>query len=88
MNRFFLILSLLLISIASGAAAEPDQEGYRTIVKPFLLKHCNQCHGSEAQEADLAFHQLDSNLVGGKQTETWIRIYDQLNLGESNEITI
>jgi mono/diheme cytochrome c family protein len=82
MNRFFLILSLLLISIASGAAAEPDQEGYRTIVKPFLLKHCNQCHGSETQEANLAFHQLDSKLVGGKQTETWIRIYDQLNLGE------
>ena len=82
MNRIFLALSVLLIATATGVTAEPDREGYTQVVKPFLLKHCSECHGSETQEADLAFHRLDSNLVDGKQAETWIRIYDQLNLGE------
>ncbi|MEC9002020.1 MAG: DUF1588 domain-containing protein [Planctomycetota bacterium] len=86
-NRKHPWMLLLLVSglgseQAITTAAEPDREGYAQVVKPFLLKHCSQCHGSETQEADLAFHQLDSNLADGKQAGTWIRIYDQLNLGE------
>jgi hypothetical protein len=88
-QRFIKHLSVLLLvagflstNASLGAAEGPDVNGFARVVKPFLLKHCSGCHGRDTQEADLAFHQIDGNLVNGKQVKTWSRIYDQLNLGE------
>ena len=83
--RTILILTHLTIvasPVASGADVEPDLEGFRRSVGPFLQKHCVQCHGPEAQEGDLRLDRLNPNLLAGPDIESWNKIRYRLVAGE------
>ena len=49
--------------------------------RPFLKKHCIECHGPEKQEGDYRFDLL-KNDHSDLPTVSWQGILDQLNLGE------
>ena len=74
------ILALLWIALFAVtnvyAANSIDQ------IRPFLNKHCIECHGKEKQENDLRFDTLGADLSDRTTLETWQNILDQVNLGE------
>lgn len=74
--RFVILLSSLL-TFAAFAAESPLSE-----LKPFLKKHCFDCHGAEKQKGDHRFDTLGADLTHIETLETWQNILDQLNLGE------
>lgn len=44
----------------------------------FLASHCIGCHGEDAQEADLRFDSLGSDLSQAETSEVWRRILEQV----------
>lgn len=51
-------------------------------LRPFLEKHCYECHGAEEQKGDYRFDTLDNDLSNVETLEIWQHILDQVNLGE------
>jgi hypothetical protein len=79
-----LLLSLLAPCGVSRSAAThpPDIDGFRKSVAPLLAKYCTDCHGTDEPEAKLSLTDIDPNLLGGPDFETWRIIGDQLRFGE------
>ncbi|MFP6865585.1 MAG: DUF1592 domain-containing protein, partial [Roseibacillus sp.] len=74
--RHLLTLSSLVALQAFGAESALSE------LKPFLKKHCYDCHGPEKQKGDYRFDTLATDLTQVDTLETWQNILDQLNLGE------
>ena len=72
-----LALALALDPLFTALADDP-----LTAVKPFLEKHCFDCHGPDLKKGDYRFDTLSTDLSNVKNLETWQNILDQLNLGE------
>jgi hypothetical protein len=54
---------------------------YRSQIVPFLKKHCNECHGPDAQEGDIAFHGYKSAAEVAADQKTWGRAIQMLRSG-------
>jgi hypothetical protein len=92
MNRFVYAL-LFVVSLASPAfAADPvvadaivsdGAEGFNAVVKPFLTKHCYDCHSDDDDEGeagvDLTAPSVD--LKTAAQTDGWLKALAQLQAG-------
>ncbi len=74
--RHLLTLSSLVALQAFGAESALSE------LKPFLKKHCYDCHGPEKQKGDYRFDTLGTDLTQVDTLETWQNILDQINLGE------
>lgn len=57
--RFILVL-LSLSTLTAEAEDAQTSQGTATpkSFEPFLKKHCDRCHGTETQEADLGLHNM------------------------------
>ena len=75
--RNILIATAALLPLASLRAASPLDE-----IRPFLKKHCYQCHGAEKQENDKRFDSLGAELSKIETLKMWQEVLDQLNRGE------
>ena len=75
--RRFVILLWSLLAFPAFAAESRLSE-----LKPFLKKHCFDCHGAEKQKGDHRFDTLGDDLTHIETLERWQNILDQLNLGE------
>ncbi len=91
MNVRFAIAALICLAAARGLAVElprpgelprADGDGFRRTVAPFFQRYCIDCHGPDTQEAKLALHNIDADLIGGEQLETWRMIGEQLQFGD------
>ena len=51
-------------------------------VKPFLQKHCVDCHGPDSQEGNLRLDDLSSKFEDPGTVGKWIEVMDRMNLGE------
>lgn len=69
----------VVIATTSLLRAEPPPT-FSTLAKPFLQRHCVHCHGDDAQEGGVAFHQLDG--VNADNAELWKRVWEQVALSE------
>ena len=78
MKYFLIILSLTL----TATAFESDSETYKKTVRPFMEKHCFNCHGPKKQKGKLRLDNLSSNLIETEATQKWIEVMDSLSLGE------
>ena len=56
--------------------------GFDKSVKPFLQKHCLQCHGPKKSEGDMRFDQLSPVVSNSDTAETWQEVLDVLNASE------
>ena len=51
-------------------------------IKPFLEKHCIDCHDAEMKEGDLDLESLAFDLKSDKAFKHWEHVYDQVFSGE------
>jgi hypothetical protein len=81
MPRTSLLLGLCLTIIAFTASVRgEDPATFQSMVKPFLTRHCIDCHGADTQEGDVAFHELTG--VDADNAELWKRVWEQVALKE------
>ena len=82
MNRIVFTL-LFVIGFSSSALAidpiAPDGlEGFTKVVKPFLRKHCYDCHGDSDGEAGVDLSAFASTINTADQVGGWLKALDQL----------
>jgi len=58
-------LSLSHCSALAEQASEPDPTFFESKVRPLLVEHCYDCHGSDQQEAELRVDSYAEMLAGG-----------------------
>ncbi len=59
-----------------------SQVGFESDVRPFLTEYCVECHGPNAQEADLRIDTLDPTFDDRYSAEIWSEVLDRLNGGD------
>ena len=73
-------LPLLLIPCLLGTAllcAEPPKE-----LRPFIEKHCVDCHDADEAKGGLDFGKLPSDLNQADALAKWVRVFDRVDQGE------
>ena len=73
-------LPLLLIPCLLGTVqlrAEPPRE-----LRPFIEKHCVDCHDSDNAKGGLDFGKLPSDLNQADALAKWVRVFDRVDSGE------
>ncbi len=76
MKRLGVVLALLAPGLS--AAARQDDPAYRDAVRPFLTRHCQECHSGEKPKGHF---RLD-DLAGSRAEEKWQTVLQQLQSGE------
>lgn len=75
---------LTAAQIAAQAAAEDERRRQAAIdqtLKPWLKKHCFECHGADVQEAGLEVHDLQHPSDFFRDHSRWERVYRMINAG-------
>jgi len=68
------------LSLAETPSTDPPQT-YQSVVAPFFQRYCVDCHGPDAQDAQLSLHDIDPDPARGQHLEQWQAIKEQLKLG-------
>ncbi len=71
------LATLSLLIKAPTQAADPLES-----LRPFLKKHCIECHGPKKQENDFRIDTLDADFTRVETLEAWQDILDQTNAGD------
>jgi mono/diheme cytochrome c family protein len=81
---FAVVAGLSAAALADDTAAFPrDEQGFHAIVEPFLHAHCMECHGPEAQEADLRVDvDLTTDFLALANKARWEEVVNVLNSHE------
>jgi len=75
-------VSALLLAILLGAAGPaPDDRTYTEQVRPFLAKHCLECHGTEKPKGDLRLDLLAPDFAVKAGRDRWLSVLEQLAAG-------
>ena len=79
MRRSFALPRSLLPALLGVTilCAEPPKE-----LKPFLQKHCNDCHDAESNKGGLDLTKLGADLSQPEAMAKWVRIFDRVDQGE------
>ncbi len=83
--RRFLAGATIAIGCAQAAAADrdpPASAGYEKLVRPFLEKHCVDCHDKDMAKGDLQLDSLAADFRDRKAVEVWTHVYDRMHDGE------
>jgi hypothetical protein len=85
MNKIFYILICVTVLSSSALAVDPivatGPEGFNAVVKPFLTKHCYDCHGDDEPEGDLDLSALTLDIKTAVDADGWLKALDQLQAG-------
>jgi hypothetical protein len=63
-------------------AGPPPATGFREVARPFIEKHCVQCHGQQKSLAGFRIDLLTGDFAAAKTAEQWKEVLDRLNAGE------
>ena len=69
------VLALLSAHPLPSVAADPP-------LRPFLEKHCYDCHGEDAQKAGLRLDTLGVGLSEAEKASRWAEVYERVAAGE------
>ena len=67
--------------------AKVNAQPFEKLVKPFLQKHCLECHGMDEPEADVSLSGLTADMTNPATARTWERVHGQLTLSAMPPIT-
>jgi hypothetical protein len=67
---------------AAGAAVQNAPGSFDARIKPFIEKHCFDCHDSDTHKAGLRLDTLPADFHDEKTSATWVRVFDKLVAGE------
>ncbi len=85
MKRFLCPAIIVLGLCSSAKAADPivpdGSIGFEAVVKPFLEKHCYDCHGDADGEGDVDLSALPLELKTPMQTNHWLEVLEQIQAG-------
>ncbi|MGB4711792.1 MAG: DUF1588 domain-containing protein [Fuerstiella sp.] len=68
--------AFVLMSVVAVGADKPTT--FETLAKPFIEQHCISCHGQDAQEGGVSFHELSG--VNADNAELWKTVWEQVAL--------
>lgn len=78
-----MLAAVIFLSASASVAAPPESKQlYEQQVRPFLTKHCFECHGQSDGKAGLKLHDLGTDFSAGDNADTWKEVIDRINLGE------
>ena len=86
-----LVWLCLTIAAATPALAEPEaagpqvaagSRGYEEIAKPFIARHCLNCHGETTAKAGYRIDQIGTDFAAATVAEHWKELLDRINAGE------
>lgn len=87
--RILACVLLLTVSadVASAAelkftSADESRAEFKRSVKPFLAKHCVECHGARDPEGELDLTTLDPDMKSSTSGARWATLVDKLTKGE------
>ena len=81
MTRFVFRFSVILALFAPASSGAADARGIDEVVRPFLQKHCVECHDAEVQKGEFRVDNL-SPKVGTENTPQWLEVMERINTGE------
>src|SRR6185503_9348660 len=73
-----LALALLGPTGSGQDTASPDAKAFEEQVRPFLSKHCQECHGAEKPKGNFRLAQLSDKNSGS----SWHSVLEQLQSGD------
>src|SRR5437764_10764728 len=75
-----LIAAALLL--AFGPVAGANDTLYDTRVRPFLARHCLECHGGEKPKGDLRLDRLGPDFADEANRGRWLAVLERVRSGE------
>ena len=75
-------LPIAALLSSAGAAPAPDVAGFKKHIQPLLADLCMDCHNGSKPKGDFSLGDISGDLVAGPDAEKWIKVLDQLTLGE------
>ncbi|HVE38546.1 MAG TPA: DUF1592 domain-containing protein [Planctomycetota bacterium] len=77
-------LLLALLAGAPGAAQDPRPAAGRDLgpLRPFLQKHCFECHAEGVRKGGLDFDTLTTEIADPETQRRWVAIHDRVRSGE------
>jgi cytochrome c553 len=75
----------LVASSVSGqesSSKAPDAKSYDEQVRPFLVKHCLECHGAEKTKGDLRLDRLSTEFADEASRKRWRTVLKRVQAGE------
>jgi hypothetical protein len=74
-----LLTIFLVVALAGGA---PPEDGYQESARPFIEKHCLQCHGAKKAKAGFRIDLIGADFTKPTVAEHWKEVIDRINAGE------
>src|SRR5262245_63679841 len=82
-----LLLGTVLVSVGRAdppapPPATPDRKHYDEQVRPFLARHCLECHGTEKPKGDFRLDRLPPDFADEAARERWLAVLKRVRAGE------
>ena len=69
-------------AVADGEPAAGDEAGFALVVKPFLERHCFECHGRGEAEGELKLDAFLDKASVVRDREPWTKVLERLHAGD------
>src|SRR6185436_8004908 len=69
------------LMVSSASAQQAADKVYGEQVRPFLARHCAECHAGEKPKGDFRLDQLDPSFAAKTAEERWRTVQEQLRAG-------
>jgi mono/diheme cytochrome c family protein len=79
--RFLPLTFALTLTLATDFAATAADSSFDEQVRPFLVRHCQECHGGKKPKGDFRLDQLSGDLAGRADRDRWAAVLKQLTAG-------
>src|SRR5437660_172954 len=70
------------ITVIEAVALVSLGADYKDQVRPFLARHCLECHGGQKPKGDLRLDQLAADFAGAANREKWLAVLKRVKAGE------
>jgi mono/diheme cytochrome c family protein len=67
---------------ALGQDTAPDKDQFDARIRPFLVKHCQECHSGQKPKGDLRLDRLPPDFAESANRERWLNVAKRVRAGE------
>src|SRR5690606_23144239 len=72
------LISLLATAAQAAETKKPATIDYAGQIAPLVKKYCYDCHGPDAQEAEIGFHRYSDEAAVVQDARTWEKVLEML----------
>ncbi|QDU98911.1 DUF1588 domain-containing protein [Lignipirellula cremea] len=81
-RSFAAALWLVVFGTAMNCFGQQEQRSFETVVKPFLMQHCADCHSGDEPKARFDPGKLTPDFSQDETANRWIEVMHRLQFGE------